>query len=322
MPGADAAHLTAAAVAQLAGVPHGRLYLKVDSTLRGSVAAQVAGALAERRRTHPDAFAVVCPAYPAMGRTVSGGALLVDGVPVHETAAGTDPVTPVTTPRLADLVPGGITLPAPDTCADALAALDAHGEPGAVLCVDATTEQHLAALAAAVTGLGARAIPVGSAGLARHLASAWRAEPTRATPRAPLSGRRAVVVRSSANAASREQVARLLAAGPDPRVTVLEAPDRAGGDRDPVAVASELAGRVLTEVAAGADTLVLLGGDGAEAVLDRLGHTTLRVLGSVVEGVPLLQTTTPAPLTVATKAGGFGAADTLTAILEELLEEE
>ncbi|HET9468304.1 MAG TPA: four-carbon acid sugar kinase family protein, partial [Vicinamibacterales bacterium] len=71
-----------------------RVFLKIDSTMRGSVRGQVGGALDAWRTRHPDARAVVCPAYPRMGRTVAAGRLLVHGQPVDRTAIGRDPVTP------------------------------------------------------------------------------------------------------------------------------------------------------------------------------------------------------------------------------------
>lgn len=173
VPAETAARRTAEAVADASA--HGALiYVKVDSTLRGTVAAQVSGSLAGRRATHPDAFAVVCPAYPAMGRTVRDGILLVNDVPVHLTAAGSDPVNPMRTAALAELLPGSTAMPAPTSVEDALAHFERLGAPGSVICVDATADEHLARLADAIATKGADALPFGAAGLARHLAQVWR----------------------------------------------------------------------------------------------------------------------------------------------------
>ncbi|WFN15398.1 four-carbon acid sugar kinase family protein [Burkholderia contaminans] len=54
-----------------------RVYKKVDSTLRGNVAAEVA-ALAPHL-----GMAIVCPAYPASGRTTRDGRQWIHGVPVE-----------------------------------------------------------------------------------------------------------------------------------------------------------------------------------------------------------------------------------------------
>lgn len=67
------------------------VYKKLDSTLRGNVAAELSAALGATGRTH----LVVAPAFPAAGRTTVGGVQLVRGVPVHETEARNDPRTPV-----------------------------------------------------------------------------------------------------------------------------------------------------------------------------------------------------------------------------------
>ena len=57
---------------------------KIDSTLRGHVGAEVAAALAAYRALrHPDAIAVIAPAFPAMGRTTKGGRQYVHGVAIE-----------------------------------------------------------------------------------------------------------------------------------------------------------------------------------------------------------------------------------------------
>lgn len=65
---------------------------RIDSTARGNLGSEVAAALDV---LGPQSFAVVTPAYPASGRTVVGGYLLVNGVPVTRTPAARDPLTPV-----------------------------------------------------------------------------------------------------------------------------------------------------------------------------------------------------------------------------------
>ena len=67
------------------------VYKKLDSTLRGNVAAELEAAFgaAGRERT------IVAPAFPAAGRTTIGGTQLVHGVPVDETEMRNDPRTPV-----------------------------------------------------------------------------------------------------------------------------------------------------------------------------------------------------------------------------------
>src|SRR5207237_2702615 len=51
---------------------------------------------------------------------------------------------------------------------------DRIGSSGRVVVVDAATEDDLRRLAGAIALLGSKAVPVGSAGLARHLARTWK----------------------------------------------------------------------------------------------------------------------------------------------------
>ncbi|WP_211240006.1 nucleotide-binding domain containing protein, partial [Promicromonospora kroppenstedtii] len=68
------------------------------------------------------------------------------------------------------------------------------------------------------------------------------------------------------------------------------------------------------------DAVVLIGGDGARAVLTRLGAHSVRVAGSVAEGVPLghLEGGPAHGTVVVTKAGGFGTRRTVVDVLESL----
>ncbi|UAL31143.1 hypothetical protein K8W59_06640 [Nocardioides rotundus] len=308
-----AAEVTARAVADLGG---DRIYLKIDSTVRGRVAEQVRGALTGRRRTRPGSFAVVCPAYPAMGRTVVDGIVSVDGRPVHQGPAGHDPVTPVATSDLRELIPGGAIA----ATTDAAAIREAAREHDVVL-VDAREQRDLDRLALAVAEIGPDAIPVGSAGLATALARVWGGRETAAAEPAAVPHRgRALVVVSSLHETARAQVARLrerVAADRLP-VDLLVTPEERDADAG-VRRARELA--VEAAAALGTrehDLLVLVGGDGAAQTLLALGATGVRVSDALVEGLPV-GTIVGGPyagLAVATKAGGFGNDQTLTQIID------
>ncbi|WP_162149200.1 four-carbon acid sugar kinase family protein, partial [Arthrobacter sp. 35/47] len=164
---------TGEAVKNLSRAGINRLYVKIDSTMRGSIAGQMAGALDAWGETHSDPFAVVCPAYPAMGRVVDGGQLLVHGRPVESSPAGTDPVTPVHTSTMTRLLPGATSVPRlseipPEKRAQTL--ISAARET-AVVVVDAVTQSDLDVIATILQEIGPRAVPVGSAGLAGALAA-------------------------------------------------------------------------------------------------------------------------------------------------------
>jgi GNAT superfamily N-acetyltransferase len=70
-------HPDAAAVRAAAAGAEGLLYKKIDSTLRGDVAAEVRAAMEGAGLPR----AVIAPAFPAQGRTVRGGRVYVDGRP-------------------------------------------------------------------------------------------------------------------------------------------------------------------------------------------------------------------------------------------------
>ncbi|WP_146056996.1 four-carbon acid sugar kinase family protein, partial [Streptomyces sp. SM14] len=155
----EAASAATRAAVEAEGLDDGdHLYLKTDSTLRGSVAAQIAGALSARSGSPERTIVVLCPAYPAMGRTVRQGRLMVHGEPVTRSPAGRDPVTPVTRDLLTELVPGAVTVPVEPSAGAWARAIDAASARGAVIAADASTDEELARLAEAILLLGPRAV--------------------------------------------------------------------------------------------------------------------------------------------------------------------
>ncbi|WP_422391360.1 four-carbon acid sugar kinase family protein [Arthrobacter sp. N1] len=348
---------TASAIRNLVTAGADRLYLKIDSTMRGSVPAQVAGALDAWQERHPGSFAVVCPAYPAMGRTVEDGLLRVHGRPVEDSPAGRDPVTPVPTSEFSQLLPGKTTISLSGSAdRDAQALRDAAGS--GVVVVNAASDDDLGTLAAALVVAGPTAIPAGSAGLAAAMAEAWAdaaRELTAPEPAPAAQGQRIVVVVSSLHDVARAQTdhlrahldaseLRILQPGDSlldlpnglaqwaagelespeslPRVVVILSPEAIGGSEtlSGAAIANSLASVVQQTLArASVGALVLVGGDGARAVLDATRAQALRITGAIQEGIPVgvVEGGTAAGMIVVTKAGGFGP---VTALLDTVTE--
>ncbi|XVJ50638.1 MAG: four-carbon acid sugar kinase family protein [Vampirovibrio sp.] len=75
-------------------------YFKIDSTWRGHI---VATALAGLEASQAP-FALICPAFPQMGRTVQGAVAYLQGKPLHETPLGQDPQHPIYTSDLRRLL--------------------------------------------------------------------------------------------------------------------------------------------------------------------------------------------------------------------------
>jgi len=163
-----------------AGISH--VYKKIDSTMRGHVGLETDTAA---RALDAD-YIFLSPAFPAMKRTVEGGLLLVDGVPVDRTAIARDPGSPVTSadlvrlvaphmPRTVCLTVSTAEIADPETLRARLAAARAEGRVCAVF--DARSDADLAAVAAFGARLsadeGAAILWTGSAGLAAQLPAAW-----------------------------------------------------------------------------------------------------------------------------------------------------
>ncbi|MBG6189984.1 uncharacterized protein YgbK (DUF1537 family) [Arthrobacter sp. CAN_A212] len=364
LPPAAASAVTADAVARLLVAGADRLYVKIDSTMRGSIPAQIDGALHTWRQHHAGAFAVVCPAYPAMGRTVAQGQLLVNGEPVESTSVGRDPVTPVSTSDLSTLIPGSrsIRLGNGTATEQAHRLAEASGHEGATVVVDAVTDADLDQLAAALSELGPWAVPVGSAGLAAALASRWGSDAglsvlsrSASSPTGPV-----LIVVSSLHDVSRGQAERLINESADDdllvlrpaltdvrsrasalawaaaqersvaqQATLLLSPTDRGNTPDALTGAeiadrlAAIAGVVLAESILPQSTaaaLVLMGGDGARAVLRETVAQSVVVAGALQEGVPVgvVDGGTAHGLRVVTKAGGFGTPDSLTDIVHQL----
>jgi uncharacterized protein YgbK (DUF1537 family) len=255
------------------------VFKKVDSTLRGPVAAElVAACLALGKST-----AVLAPSLPAQGRTVQGGRLLVGGTDVGSVAE--------------ILGAEAVTIP--------LAAL-AGGPLAPLVVIDAASDADLEQVAAACAGRE-DLLPAGSAGLAAAFAHLEGA----AAPASVPACRRVLVAVASQQPAARAQLA-ALAAEPHPAIEVYAIPSAADGLPEELAaelgreVVQRLNERLRVPTVRGGDTIVLAtGGDAALAVCRELGIASIRPRAEVMPGVVWSEAGRD-DLALATKAGGFG----------------
>ena len=305
------------------------VFKKIDSTLRGPVADEVAAAMQvfERRA------ALVCPAFPAAGRIVRGGEVHVYGAPLRETEYVRDLRTPAPADSLEGLFRriGQVRGMRPDD-------VPPNRFPEGITIADAATDAHLAGLAALVAGHPGEVLAVGSDGLAAGLAGRW-GEGKRVEVRiADASPGGVLFAVGSRTGTTARQVARLLERCPDtpvveaprgrldvPAVLRAAASSRAVVARvppsppgDPAAVARAF-GAAIREVLDGLGAgpgpeperptaLVATGGDTVEAILDALGIAALDVLGEFRPGVPVSRAGGDRPdFTLISKAGGFGS---------------
>ncbi len=276
------------------------LFKKVDSTLRGHVAAELAAASRATGR-RPVLFA---PAFPAQGRTVRDATLFLRGKRFSGDLRG----------LLAGAgLPAALVDSAMVRGRDLAGALRSALATGArALACDAATDADLDALARAGLALRPRPLFVGSAGLARALARNLPAK--RAAPRRISSPRPVIAVVGSASAVSVRQAERL--ARDRSGFLVQMAWTREPGRRDIPAV--RRLGRIVARQAPGAH-YVLTGGETARAVLAARGIRELRLLGEVEPGVPFGMARDGT--LVCTKAGGFGMPDTLVRCVAKLRRE-
>jgi uncharacterized protein YgbK (DUF1537 family) len=312
---------------------------KLDSTLRGQVAAELdAMLLATGLRA-----ALVCPTFPAQGRTVVDGILRVDGIPAHESPIGRDPFYPGPTSSVIDIVKDG----AERTVAhlrlrdlrssheELCRALDEAA--GELIVADAETDADLDALARAALVVDPPLLLAGSAGLAGALARALKYPPP---PRAMPRTRRWLIVAGSVHPATRAQIRALADAdtsgcwvdGGEPDTgSVLEAlvqgrpayiatnpPGDGAAARRGHEMAAALAAVAADMVArAEPDVVAATGGDTAWALLEALGATRLEITGAPLSGLAIgtLATRDGSTLSLLTKAGGFGAPDLFLSLL-------
>jgi uncharacterized protein YgbK (DUF1537 family) len=196
----------------------GSLYKKIDSTLRGHVAAELEAtvrAAADLADGKP--IVLLAPAFPGTGRTTRAGRVLVNGVPLEESevwrkSGMTGPADPISMLRAAGLAAESIGLDGVRTPAAALAsafsALSARGVHVAVC--DAEQEEDLRRIANAGAKLRQPVIWVGSGGLARHLPAALGLRPRQGAETRPrLSSGPVLTLVGSRSTVAREQ-ARLL----------------------------------------------------------------------------------------------------------------
>jgi uncharacterized protein YgbK (DUF1537 family) len=306
-----AERLTADALTQLIDAGVDRVYLKIDSTMRGSVPGQIAGALAVWRMKHPGASAVVCPAYPRMGRTVVRNHVLVNGQPVEQSSIGSDPVSPVRMSDLRLLIPGSSQIEAER--------ISQNSAP--VVTTDAISDEDLATIAAAIADVGPSMIPVGSAGLAEAMAGVWSEGPRRADPACPpfADTPRILILVTSLHPASRAQVARLANTCPDVSVVMTPA-ERVADTSVAEHLVEDFSKRFAREQW---DVLGFVGGDGARAALGRLGASAIHIHDAILEGIPFGTVVGGLAdgMPIFTKAGGFGDEDALVRVIANLKDE-
>jgi uncharacterized protein YgbK (DUF1537 family) len=343
LPAHEAAAAHAAAVNGLGGA---RIYKKIDSTLRGQPAAEIAAVLGALRERTGAAVGILAPAFPSAGRTTVGGRVLVGGRPVEESELWRTDHTYLSSDLVEILSGAGVRSRLVDlgTVRQGRASIErilapmASGEGGVVVC-DALNDDDLSLIARVAPPAEAAAFHCGSAGLARALAAIE--PPGQALPRAEprqegslfAVGSQAAVSRAAARALARmpsvmdvpiepellmegeglfgpirKRVIDALAAGHDVLVQIhmKPRPNQWQGR-----MLAEGLARLLGPVSSRAGALMATGGETARALLSAMGVSGIALAAEVEPGFPLGVTLGAVSIPVATKAGAFGDEESL-----------
>ncbi|MBR2995320.1 MAG: four-carbon acid sugar kinase family protein [Lachnospiraceae bacterium] len=326
-----ALQLTKAAVSE--GFTH--VYKKTDSVLRGNHGAEIAGVL---QGLGAEQIQVV-QGHPRLGRTVKNGILLVDGVPVSQSAFSKDPFNPV--------------------CCDGVEEILVRTAPdlrGRVMIYDSETELDLDAAYELIRERGMLHCLAGCGGFAKVLA---RKLSGTGNPVCFPKYRNMLLICGSMHVSSREQLITARKAGfPFHEVAC----GLTGEDFQPVAegispasvverISSELKSEpvvmvgtpvtehpaeqekhnmeaMLGEIVSAVleqqrpDVLCVFGGDTLHAVLQKLGVSEIRPEREILPGV--IQSSFRyhgKPMELISKAGSFGGRETVTDLRRLLLEQ-
>lgn len=307
----------------------GNVFKKIDSTFRGPIAAELDALLDSMGVS----AALVCPAFPAQGRTVLNGMLMVKGVPAHESPAGLDSAYPGPTSDLLEILSRGLAhgsrhpvglLPLKEVRGGAEELRRGLSGRRGLIVADAETDADLEALAAEAFTQRSLLL-AGSAGLAGALSAALGLTPRPVACPPPggwliLAGSRHPSTRAQIAALETAGVAgaRLTTAGEADLDSVIAAlrrgepafmatPDGpAGASRE---MAATLASRALRAMAATPVIVAVTGGDTAHALMRASGAARLELVGAPARGLALghLVATDGSTLPILTKAGGFGS---------------
>lgn len=152
------------------------VYKKLDSTLRGNTGAEINAVL----ESTDFAAALVAPTLPKTGRTVNGGTMYVNSVPIAETEFSKDPLSPIESSVVADILSRDMLLACShikkydlNACQDEIRRIvesENLENRQRVLIADAETDKDLERIAHCISASSYRLLPCGSAGLLEHLA--------------------------------------------------------------------------------------------------------------------------------------------------------
>lgn len=309
------------------------LFKKTDSTLRGNIAAELAGLLS----AFPDRVVVYAPAYPALGRTVAGGHLFVHGRPVHLTEFANDVRRGVQESHIPTMLQRR-----PELRVAHVADLDnleqllrQPGNCNVILC-DAETEQQQSQIAGLCAERPEQSILAGPGSLGGYWALQLPASVARnGSAPWPPQAMRVLVLNGSQHPVSLRQIDAVkqfgvavfhLRHGSGPSLSIAGGATYAlqeqglaviccGRDlvSDPFLPVLELAAMAKAVISqAPVDAIMVFGGDSTRGLLEALGVGYVEPVVELLPGVPAsLFEYENRHLWLISKAGGFGEEDVI-----------
>lgn len=285
-------------------------FKKIDSRLRGPVAAEIAAVAA----LQPDHDIVLTPALPEQGRVVAGGRVVTSGrdepVNLHEELTRFGVACAAARPG--DAVPRGVSLwdAATDKDLDRIAAEALRAARPVIFCGSAGLAAAVCRARGGTPPASCRIVgPVLMLAGTDHPATRQQIAEVARSPRCRL-------VSLGRDAVGWEAVADHLALGRSCVVTVDLLPNI---DRRAAAAQIESILAALLARIAMPPTLFVTGGTTLMGIAQRMRVEGLRVAGQVASGTPLstLVGSRFHGLRVVTKSGGFGKPDCLVRLLDD-----
>ncbi|MDQ0176490.1 uncharacterized protein YgbK (DUF1537 family) [Bacillus chungangensis] len=209
---AEAYEAVSKAAALLIQGGYGHIYKKVDSTLRGNIAVELA---ALEQAYQPD-LVVFAPAFPKMNRQTIQGHHFVNGTLITETEFGKDPKTPVTESYIPALlqehIQSDITLIdftlLQSSCDRMMEVIIEALESGKKWFVcDSKTEADLEKIAKVFVQLRKRIVWAGSAGLSEYLTQVLKINPVQAREEEHRQINKTLLVSGSLSEVTKNQLA-------------------------------------------------------------------------------------------------------------------
>ena len=336
--------------------PEMLLFKKIDSTLRGQPAAEIAASIVLLRKQGWKGLLAISPAFPETGRSLRGGRVYIGSQQLEQTALWARDHTYADADLLSILAAESLNvrlarleLVRQGSAAMAGVMRDALADGIDALICDATEAGDLDIIAEATMPLAGQVFWAGAGGLAKALARAEHEHGRLHVEPIGVKGGILFVVGSIAEAS--RAASAILSAETDvvvvslaPRI-LCEGSDGcrwkavAGTIRDALASGQD----VLVEIAAGGNAdlstgadlvsrlgillqpaaphigaLFATGGETALAILRALGMTGVQLVAEIEAGVPLGLSQGALTIPVVTKAGAFGDARTLADCLTHL----